>query len=74
MIRILGKHGKFNRISFEDSLWISIIRPSIAHDCAVWFPSAISSAQNIESVQYQAGKIILKTEMSFPESALLSEF
>ena len=74
MIRILGEHGKFNRISFEDSLWISIIRPSIAHDRAVWFPSAISSAQNIESVQYQAGKIILKTEMSFPESALLSEF
>ena len=74
MIRILGEHGKFNRISFEDSLWTSIIRPSIAHDCAVWFPSAISSAQNIESVQYQAGKIILKTKMSFPESALLSEF
>ena len=33
-----------------------------------------SSAQNIESLQYQAGKIILKTKMSFPKSALLSEF
>jgi hypothetical protein len=74
MTRILGKHGNFNRISFGDSLWSSIIRPSIAHGCAVWFPSAISSAQNIESLQYQAGKIILKTKMSFPKSALLSEF
>ena len=27
-----------------------------------------------ESLQYQAGKIILKTKMSFPKSALLSEF
>jgi hypothetical protein len=31
-------------------------------------------AQNIESLQYQAGKIILKTKISFPKSALLSEF
>ena len=74
MTRILGEHGNFNRISFGDSLWTSIIRPSIAHGCAVWFPSAISSAQNIESLQYQAGKIILKTKMSFPKSALLSVF
>ena len=74
MTRILGEHGNFNIISFGDSLWTSIIHPSIAHDCAVWFPSAISSAQNIESLQYQAGQIILKTKMSFPKSALLSEF
>ena len=25
--RILGEHGNFNRISFGDSLWTSIIRP-----------------------------------------------
>jgi hypothetical protein len=76
MTRILGEHSNFNRISFGDSLWYwtSIIRPSIAHGYAVWFPSAISSAQNIESLQFQAGKIILKTKMSFPKSAFLSEF
>jgi hypothetical protein len=74
MTQILGEHGNFNRISFGDSLWTSIIRPSIAHGCTVWFPSTISSAQDIESLQYQAGKIILKTKMSFPKSALLSEF
>ena len=33
-----------------------------------------SSAHNIERLQYQAGKIILKTKISFPKSALLSEF
>ena len=49
MTRILGEHGDFNRISFGDSLWTSIIRPSSAHGYAVWFPSAISSTQNIES-------------------------
>jgi hypothetical protein len=74
MTRILGEHGNFNRISFGDSLWTSIILPSIAHSCAVWFPSAISSVQDIKSLQYQAGKIIMKTKMSFPKSALLSEF
>jgi hypothetical protein len=50
MTRILGEHDNFNQISFGDSLWTSIIRPSIAHGCAVWFPSAISSSQNIESL------------------------
>jgi len=50
------------------------MRPSIAHGCAVWFPPAISSAQNIESLQYQAGIFFLKTKMSLPKSALLSEF
>ena len=68
------EEGRDNGISFGDSLWTSIIHPSIVHGCAVWFPSAISSAQNIESLQYQAGKIIMKTKISFPKSALLSEF
>jgi hypothetical protein len=74
MTRILCEHGNFNRISFGASLWTSIIRPSFAHGCAVWFPSAISNAQNIEHLQYQAGTIILKTKVSFSKSALLSVF
>jgi hypothetical protein len=52
MTRILGEPDNVNRISFGDLLWNSIIRPSIAHGCAVWFLSAISSAQNIESLPY----------------------
>ena len=36
MTEILGERGNFNRMSFGDSLWTSIIRPSIAHDCAVY--------------------------------------
>ena len=73
MTRILGEHGNLYRTTFGDSLWTSITGPSISHGCVVWFPSAISSAQNIESLQYQPGTIILKTKMSCPKSAL-SEF
>ena len=66
MTRILGEHGNFNRISFGDSLWTSIIiRPSIADGCVVWFPSAISDAQNIESLQYQVGKLLWKQKWAF---------
>ena len=71
MTRILGEHGNFNRISFGDSLWTSILRPSVENGCAVWFPCTVTCAQ---SLQYQAGKIILRMKMSFPLSALLSEF
>jgi hypothetical protein len=35
----------------------------------IWFPSAISRTQKIESLQDQAGQIILKTRVSFPKSA-----
>jgi hypothetical protein len=54
--RTLNK-PKTCRILFGDSLWTFIIHPSIVYGCVVWFPSAIPSAQNIESLQYQAGKI-----------------
>ena len=29
IMKLLGEHGSFNRISFGDALWKSIIRPSI---------------------------------------------
>ena len=31
MVRILGKHGGFNRVEFGNALWTSVIRPCIAH-------------------------------------------
>jgi hypothetical protein len=31
MIRILGKHGNFNRIEFGNALWNSVLRPTAAH-------------------------------------------
>jgi hypothetical protein len=39
-IKLLGEHGSFNRISFGDTLWKSIMCQSIVHDCAVWVPSS----------------------------------
>jgi len=35
IIKLVSERGSFNRISFGDALWKSIIRPSIAHGCAV---------------------------------------
>ena len=36
-IRILGEHGNFNRLSFGDALWHSVLRPSVSHGGSVWF-------------------------------------
>ena len=38
IIRVLGEHGDFNRFNFGCALWISVIRPSIAHACGLWYP------------------------------------
>ena len=66
MTRILGEHGNFNRISFGDSSWTSIIHPSIAHGCAVRFPSAISSGGNqLTNFLTDSVLIILQDLMNF---------
>ena len=66
MIKLLGEHGTFNRISFGDALWNSILRPSISHGCAVWIPSALSSKGMLETWQYKAAKLIINTNMTIP--------
>ena len=43
-------------------LWKSIIRPSIAHDCAVWIPSSYARIASLEPWQYKVVKFILNTK------------
>ena len=73
IIKLLGGHGSFNRISFGDALWKYIICPSIAHGCAVWIPSFNASIASLESWNYKVTKLILNTNMNIPKSALFLE-
>ena len=73
MIRILGEHGDFNRINFGTSLWNSILRPSLTHACAIWMPLSLSSRDALNSWQYKAAKVVLRTKLNIPRSALLLE-
>ena len=61
MVRILGKHGEFNRVEFGNALWTSVIRPCIAHGCSIWLPSSEAQRNLLQSIQYKAAKIILRT-------------
>ena len=40
MIGNLGKHGNINRIEFGSAFWNSVLRPTAAHGCSIWFPSS----------------------------------
>ena len=73
LTRILGKHGNFNRIEFGNALWISVLRPTIAHCCSTWIPSSQTQRDLLQSLQYRAAKIILRTKMNIPIGALLLE-
>ena len=73
MIKLLGEHGTFNRISFCDALWNSVLRPSISHGCALWMPSTLSSKGMLETWQYKAAKLIFNTNMTISKSALFLE-
>jgi hypothetical protein len=70
MIRILGKHGNFNRIEFGSALWNSVLRPTAAHGRSVWFPSSVAQKDLLESLQYQAAKITIRTKMNIPKYIL----
>jgi hypothetical protein len=67
MIKLLGEHGTFHRITSGDALWNSVLRPSISHGCAVWMPSALSSKGMLETWQYKAAKLIFNTNMTIPK-------
>jgi hypothetical protein len=58
---------------FGVALWKSIIRPSIAHDCAVWIPSSYARIASLEPWQYTVAKFILNTNMKIPKSSLFLE-
>jgi hypothetical protein len=49
IIKLLGEHGSFNRISFGNALWKYIICPSIAHDCEGYIPSSNTNIASLES-------------------------
>ena len=37
-IRLLGEHSDFNHINFGESLWNSVMKPSLTHASGVWMP------------------------------------
>ena len=45
------------------------MRPFIAHGCAVWLPSSVSTKQILETWQYKSAKLFLVL-MNIPKSAL----
>jgi hypothetical protein len=47
------------------------MRPSLTHDCAVWMPLSETCKHALESWQYRAAKIVIKTRMNIPKAALL---
>ena len=66
-------HGDFNRLNFGDALWNSVIRPSLTHACAVWMPLSQASKDSLDSWQYKAAKIIIRTKLNIPKAAILLE-
>ena len=63
LTRILGEHGDFNRINLGEALCISVIRPSLTHGCAIWVSLSSTSKEALESMQYHAAKIVLRTNI-----------
>jgi hypothetical protein len=46
---------------------------AIAHGCSIWLPSSEAQRNLLQSIQYKAAKIILRTKINIPISALLLE-
>ena len=62
MVRILGKHGDYNRVEFGNALWTSVIRPCIAH---VWLPSSEAQRNLLQSNNTKRQKIFYVHRLIF---------
>ena len=69
---ILNNHADVKSIEMGTSVWKSVILPSIAHGWSVWFPTT-TDYNFLESVQYQAAKVIIKTQLNPPRCAVIRE-
>jgi hypothetical protein len=65
MVRILGKHGDFNRVEFGNALWTSVIRPCIAHGCSIWLPSSEAQRNLLQSNNTKRQKIFYVHRLIF---------
>ena len=63
LTRILGEHGDLNRIHLGEALCISVISPSLTHGCAIWISLSSTNKEALESMQYHAAKIVLRTNI-----------
>ena len=65
MVRILGRHGDFNRVEFGNALWTSVIRPCIAHGCSIWLPSSEAQRNLLQSNNTKRQKIFYVHRLIF---------
>ena len=71
---ILSSHDNINRVTFGDSLWKSLIMPSLSHGSAVWFNNTKESTSIVRSFQYTVARAILQVRGTPAMVATLGEF
>ena len=69
---IIDSHDDFNRVYYGDVLWKSIALPTINYACAVSSYSA-SDYKNLDKLQIQMARAILKAPRNTPAAALLGD-
>ena len=69
---ILGHNG-FNRFTYGDTLWNSIITPSLNYGCSIWVPSSIKDKNHLESTQFQFGKFLFRAPNGTSKATVLGE-
>lgn len=70
---ILSSHLNVNRVSFGNTIWKSIIWPSISHGAAVWVCNTKESEASLKSLQYAMAKAILQVNSSPSMAATIGE-
>ena len=73
MCGILSSHDNVNRVEFGNTIWKSVILPSISHGCAVWLNNTMEGLSTLKSIQYSFAKAILSIKSCPAMSATLGE-
>ena len=70
---VINSHDSFNRVYYGDILWKTLALPSINYACSVWTCGSKSDIDQIENLQLQMARYILKAPRNTPSVALYGD-
>ena len=70
---IIANLDDFNRVYYGNILWKTIALPSINYACSIWYNKSNKDNENLEKIQIQMARFLLKAPRYTPKEALYGD-
>ena len=69
----LAKHMDINMMHFGDTIWWTVLQPSLSHAAGVWFDAYKQTTNMLQCIEYQFARAVLKIICMPSETSTLGE-